>query len=116
MAEHPEEASFNPHADWVRLTASAVVGRGPLMLAGLVLRSDGVGVADVTLREGANASARLITTFNAPSGESNVLQLPASIFLREGLFVVVGSNVSEVLVVFSNLRDVPRRRVPVDGE
>ena len=68
MADHDVRPDFNPHADWVRLTGDGLVGRGPLLLAGIVLRSDGVGIADITLREGANAQARLIGTFTAESG------------------------------------------------
>jgi hypothetical protein len=76
----------------------AVNGKG--LLFGVYVRSDGVGVASATLYDNLAAVGEPIATFTAASGLGQVHSLPAPREIMTGIFVDVGSNVSEVVVFY----------------
>ena len=89
---------------WERVTGDARVFEGSGVLFGLVLLVSTTG-GDVTLYDGADAgSGRLIGTFEGIANESRPIVFGRNgILLDKGLFVDVGSNVTEVLVVYNAL-------------
>lgn len=88
---------------WQRITADAVVGRGPLKLYGVLLTDDGVGNADATLYEGANAGGRRLFTLKTLQHTTRPLTFPDGLHLQDGLFVDVGTNVLEVFLHYETL-------------
>jgi len=88
---------------WQRIAADTFVTRGPIRLYGVLLTSDGVGTADVTLYEGANTSGRRLFQLLAPIAQSVPLMLSVPIELEDGLYLDVGSNVGDVFVLYDHI-------------
>jgi len=86
-----------------RITADAQVGRGPLRVFNIVLTDDGVGNADATFYEGANASGRRLFTLKVAQHHTRPLTFSKGLHLQDGLYVDVGTNVLEVFVLYESL-------------
>lgn len=85
---------------WTRLTASNVVWNGPVRLYGAVLLVSVAG-GDVTLYDGVDAvSGRQVLRLEGTADESRPVMFSPPLVLDLGLYVAVGSNVTEVLVVW----------------
>lgn len=98
-------ATDNRYAGWERLTADEQAARGPLLFAGLILTSDGVGAADVTVYDGQEVTGgRRFSSFNAASGATEVFTFPPVRFLR-GLYIDIGSNVEDFVAFYKTLRE-----------
>ncbi|HAM57761.1 MAG TPA: hypothetical protein DCQ64_21030 [Candidatus Rokubacteria bacterium] len=85
---------------WKRLTADQRVHTGPLVFRGVILAADAVGTADVTIYDGNDAGGRQFATFKTPTSRTETHGPSAPVLFDQGLFVDVGSNVEEVVVVF----------------
>jgi len=95
-----------PHQgyDWKRITASERVYVGSADFAGLILAADGVGTADVTVYDGQDAGGRQFGTFRTPVSRSESHGVPGSAAFHQGLFVAIGSNVEECIVLYRPAR------------
>ncbi|MGH6999378.1 MAG: hypothetical protein ACREEO_14380 [Phenylobacterium sp.] len=91
-----------PHEgfSWKRVTQDERVAIGPLVFAGLLLTADAVGTADVTVYDGYDAGGRQFCTFRTPVSRTEPQGPPAPVHLSQGLFVDVGSNVEECVVIY----------------
>jgi hypothetical protein len=88
---------------WQRITADTLLCRGPALLYGAVLTSDGVGTADVILYDGPNTSGRRLFQLLAPTTQSVPVILPAPVPLEDGLYIDVGSNVGDLFILYAPL-------------
>jgi len=88
---------------WKRLTADQRVHTGPLVFRGVILAADAVGTADVTIYDGNDAGGHQLGTFRAAVSTTEVIGLPALLHFSQGLFVDIGSNVEECVVVYAPL-------------
>lgn len=85
---------------WTRLTADAVISERPARLLGLVLLVSATG-GGVTVYNGVDAtSGHRIARFEAVANESLPVMFPEPLVCDRGLFVDVGSNVAEVLILW----------------
>lgn len=88
---------------WLRITADTVVSTEPVLLYGVIFLTSVTG-GDVTIYNGQDAAsgsqfARLEGTANV----TNSFSPAKAILLDMGLFVDVGSNVTEVVVIYDPL-------------
>lgn len=103
--------------DWKRITADEVITNGPADFGGLLLAADGVGTADVTVYDGRDAGGRQFITFRTPVSRTEPHGPPQPAAFDAGIFVAVGSNVEEVVVVYRSANPShPGRRVAPDDE
>jgi len=98
-------AAFDPNPGWERLTADDQAARGPLLFGGIILTSDGVGAADVTIYDGQEVTGgRRFSSFKVASGLTGVFTWPPLLFLR-GLYVDIGSNVADLVAIYKTVRE-----------
>jgi len=88
---------------WTRLTADGVVTAQPVLLHGLVLLVSTTG-GDVTLYNGQDAgSGRVVGRFEAIADQSTSIPFYPPLRCENGLYVDVGSNVTELLVLWERI-------------
>lgn len=88
---------------WRNVTGDTLVARNPCLLHGVVLLTS-AGGGDVTIYEGQDAtSGEKILSIEGANNISNQVAFNPPLPLQRGLYVDVGSNVSEVLVHFTLL-------------
>ena len=94
-----------PHEgwSWKRVTADTEIYSGPCVFAGVILAADGVGTADVTIRDGRDTGGRQFATFRTPVSRTESHVLPAPAHFDGGIFVDVGSNVEEAVVLYQGV-------------
>ena len=85
---------------WKRAAAAGRAYRGPVVFAGLLLGADGVGTADVTVYDGADAGGRQFITFRTPVSRTESHGPPQPASFDAGIFIDIGSNVEEVVVLY----------------
>ena len=85
---------------WKRITADTRIHTGPLDFAGVILAADGVGTADVTTYDGPDAGGRQFATFRTPVSRTEDHGPPVPAHFDAGLFVDIGSNVEECVVLY----------------
>jgi hypothetical protein len=86
---------------WTTITADARITTHPALLHGLVLlvSSDG---GDVTVYEGQDVtSGRKVGRFEAKTDTSRPIHFNPALECERGIYVDVGSNVTEVLIHWS---------------
>jgi len=93
---------------WTNTGVDAVITNAPAYLHGLVLLASAAG-GDATLYDGTDAGAgRKIGTFKGGANLSNQVVFYPPLPCERGLFLDVGSNVTEVLVHWDPIpRGVP---------
>ena len=83
---------------WTNVTASEIIAEQPVYLHGVVVLTSADG-AGVTLYEGQDAtSGRKIITIKASANESRSIAFYPPLLCERGLYVAVGSGVTEVMV------------------
>ena len=83
---------------WTNITASEIIAEQPVLLHGVVLLTSADGGA-ATLYEGQDAaSGRKIITIEGSANESRPVAFYPPLLCERGLYVAVGSNVTEVVV------------------
>lgn len=85
---------------WERIRASQRIYGGPVEFGGLIVAADGVGTADATVYDGFDAGGRQFATFRTPVSRTEGHGPPVTAKFDQGLFVAVGSNVEEVVVLY----------------
>lgn len=91
-------------AGWENVSADTVISTGPCLLTGVTLLVSTTG-GEVTLYDGADALAgRKIARFEGIADQSTPIQFSPPLLCQQGLYVDVGSNVTEVLIAFVALK------------
>ncbi len=86
---------------WDTFAADAIVHNGPCLLHGIVVLASAAG-GDVTLYEGLDAtSGHKVGTFKGGANLSNPVMLPAPRYCARGVYLDVGSNITEVQVGYT---------------
>jgi hypothetical protein len=87
-------------ASFLRVTADQVVSTKPVLLYGVVILTSVTG-GDATLYNGVDAGAgRHIIRLEGTANVSKPVNFPKGLLCDRGLFVDVGSNVTEVVVIY----------------
>lgn len=85
---------------WETYAADAIVHVGPCLLHGIVVLASAAG-GDVTVYEGQDASSgRKIATLKGAANVSNPIMLTKPLYLPRGIFLDVGTSITEVMVGF----------------
>jgi len=85
---------------YTRTAADALVERDPVILYAAVLLVGTTG-GDVALYNGHDATnGVLVATLKGTANVSNPVQFGPGVLLRNGLYIDVGSNVTEICVVW----------------
>ena len=83
---------------WTNITASEIIAEQPVLLHGVTLLTSADGGA-ATLYEGQDtASGRKIATIEGSANESRSIAFYPPLLCERGLYVAVGSGVTEVMV------------------
>lgn len=85
--------------------ADGAVLQGPLLYYGGLLKSSAGGTATVDIYDGTSASFPLIDSFVAAVSSRDRNALPNPIFILRGIYVDIGSNVTDFTLYFDD--DVP---------
>lgn len=89
-----------------RVTADALVCRGPCLFSGAVILASAAG-GDASIYDGHEAvSGRQVITLKGDANISNPVILSGPVSLGEGLYVAIGANCDEVLVLYTPLGEV----------
>lgn len=90
-----------PQAAWQNMAVDRLVSRGPCVLHAVYLLTSTDG-GDVTLYEGQDsASGDKIITVEGSADRTKVVHFSPALPCQRGLYVDVGSNVTEVMVHYS---------------
>jgi len=85
---------------WENYAADAIVHQGPCLLYGVVVLASAAG-GDATLYEGQDASSgRKIGVFKGGANLSLPIMLPKPLYAARGLYLDVGTSITEVLIGF----------------
>jgi len=83
---------------WERLTASQILTNEPCLFYGAVILTSTTG-GDATIYDGQDAtSGKLVHTLEGIADQSTPVMWPKPLYFSRGLYVAVGSNVTEVTV------------------
>lgn len=86
--------------NYTRLTASIEIATEPVMLYGAVILTSVTG-GDATIYDGRDAtSGNTVIRLEGIANQSTPVMFPGPVTLHQGLYVAVGTNVSEVLVIW----------------
>ncbi len=84
---------------WTRQTFDGVISRIPTLLYGIVITPDsGTNNADVTLYNGESTSDEKICQLRSGAGISSQHIFEQPIICSRGLYVDIGTNVTEVMI------------------
>jgi len=85
---------------WVNTSVDRILAEGPVTLKSVVVLASAAG-GDVTLYNGTGSGAgNKIGQFKGAQNVSNPINWPEGLPCENGLYVDVGSNITEVLVSF----------------
>lgn len=90
----------NPHVPYRTLTEDEEISRGRTLFFGVQITSVAAASGEVIVRDGGNVTGRLVMRYRVPANETRDFTLPRPILLEQGLYLQVGDNVSECLVLF----------------
>ena len=82
------------------VTADRQVFQGAGRVSALTLVSDGVGVADLTLKDGESPDGETIVILRVLQNDTRHMVYPVPLEVFNGLYVDIGSNVEGLLVVW----------------
>lgn len=86
--------------NYENMDADRLVCNEPCLLHGVVILTSTTG-GDVTVYDGRDAiSGRKVMRFEGIANESRPVMFPKPLYLPGGLFVDIGTNVSEFLVIW----------------
>jgi len=95
----------SPGIGWHRFTGDALVTTKPALLHGVVILTSTTG-GDAALYEGQDAdSGRIILTLEGIANTVTPVMFPRPLYCERGLYLDVGSNVTEVLVAWEPAGD-----------
>lgn len=87
---------------WANISADAIISREPAWLVGVVVTNDDTnGAGDATVYHGTTTDGRKIGKFKAIRYETKPVKFPfPGLPCPHGIYVDVGSNVDNVLVIY----------------
>ena len=88
-----------------RVTSDQLVSRTPIWIYSLVITSNGTAEADATIYDGESTSGDAVLTLYTVDESMAQLVFPEPLYLHKGLYVDIGSNVTEVLVQYVTRRE-----------
>lgn len=95
--------SPGPGHGWTRFTLDDFLGPGPLVVFGVYVRVSVTG-ASVTLYDGLDTgSGRSIMVIEGEANITKTITFPGGLKIERALYVDLGSNVDEVLVLWDSL-------------
>jgi len=86
-------------AFWTRITASQIINDRAVILYGIQAYSAQTG-GTLIIRDGQNTNAPIVCTIDVNDGQSKNMVISRGILLTHGLYVEVGSNITEVTVAW----------------
>lgn len=92
-----------PHG-WTRITSSQRITDKKSILYNCFVVSNGGGAADSTIYNGIDTNGQQHITIKAPTGEIKGLPGRVNTFMERGIYIAVGSNVEEVLVIWDPIK------------
>jgi len=90
---------------FLRVAADQVVSTSPVHIFSLTITSNGSGEADAVVYDGESTGDPQIVNLYTVDEAMSQLVFPIPLQTRRGLYVDIGSNVSEVLIQYVNLKD-----------
>ena len=92
---------------WANIEADAIITREPAWLVGVIVTSNNTtGAADATVYHGTTTDGRKIGKFKAVTYDSRLIPIPfPGLPCPHGIYVDVGSNVDNVLVIYRMMPD-----------
>ncbi len=84
-----------------RITGDRVVSRSPVFVSSIVITSDGGGEADAKLYDGVSTTDPVLLSIYTVDEAMAQLNFNPPLETQRGLFVDIGTNVTEVLIVYS---------------
>ncbi|MCK9598668.1 MAG: hypothetical protein M0R06_06480 [Sphaerochaeta sp.] len=87
---------------WARVTADQKLNQGPCELIYAYLVPSGA-TTDSVIYNGVDTSGEKIVTLKEEAVSGHPFKPPVPVFCSKGLFVDVGSSVSEIFVLWRNL-------------
>lgn len=85
--------------------ATGKIALQPILLFSVTLTSDAVGVADITLYNGASNAEETKLVIGAASGDTRQVSFNPPLFFDKGLYVAKGSNVSGFQIQYQEQRE-----------
>lgn len=90
------------------VTADKKVCNGPCFLYGAALVANTGGASTAVIRDGHDTSGEPVVDLACLTSSNDPRMFNPPIYLKRGLFVDVGSNVTSVMVHFLRARDKPK--------
>jgi len=88
-----------------RVTVTQKICKSPCLLKSILLSPDSsTNVADVTLYNGEGTGDPVLFTFYSGAGTTVLISFDEPLHCDRGLYVVIGSNVTEVLIQWSTAK------------
>lgn len=84
---------------WTRLTTDDQIGRGATVLYGVYVRVSVTG-STITLYDGNSTAGRLVMVIEGEADITMGLTFPGGLHLEHGLYVDLGTNVDEALILW----------------
>ncbi|GAI17101.1 unnamed protein product [marine sediment metagenome] len=84
-------------ANWIRVTKSQIINDRAEVLYGIQVYSLATGDT-LVVHDGQNASAPVVFTIDVPAGKSKNLIISRGILLVHGLYVALGTNITEATI------------------
>jgi hypothetical protein len=97
--------SYWMRAEWERITADKKITGRPCFLYAAHLTASAVGAATAVVRDGTETAAEAVINLAALTSSFDTRNFDPPIYLKKGLYVDVGDNVTSVLVHFLPLRE-----------
>jgi len=88
-----------------RITVDQVISTSPVKIYALIITSDGNGDADAGVYDGESTSDNKIVTLYTVDESLASIIFAEPLETQRGLFIDIGSNVTEVLVQYTSERE-----------
>lgn len=93
--------------NFVRVTASGIIYRGPCLFSDLIAHHDGTA-DDVSVYDGLDSASGLLFGTLAVNLYTNDVESPRHpVFFQRGIYVVLGTHITEVTVCYKPVVDDP---------
>lgn len=89
---------------WTRLIHGGVITEGKAILHNAYLRASSGGAATGTIYDGVDTNGRNFHTLRAAANARDGMRGAADVHFEHGIYIDVGSNVEEVLVIYRPLK------------
>ena len=91
--------------NWDRFTDDNKVSNAPCSVGTVIITSDAQGVTDIILYDGESADDPVLCELRGPNTDSKVIHFQPPLLTQRGLYLVVGSNVTSVLIQYERCKE-----------